>query len=225
MAKRWGKRGSSDRFPLVLSNHCGWWLQSWNQKPFAFWKESYDKPRQCAENQRQYSAIKVHIVKAMIFPSGNVQLWELDRKEGKAPKNWCLQTMVLESPLNGKEIKSVNLKGNQPWILTGRADAEVEALVFWSSDMKSWLTGKVPDAGKDWGQKKKRASEDKMARQHCQCNGHELGQTLGDGEEKRGLACCSPWGHKVWHNWTTEQQCSINIYWVSNTWQALLSRH
>ena len=155
MAKRWGKRGSSDRFPLVLSNHCGWWLQSWNQKPFAFWKESYDKPRQCAENQRQYSAIKVHTVKAMIFPSGNVQLWELDRKEGKAPKNWCLQTMVLESPLNGKEIKSVNLKGNQPWILTGRADAEVEALVFWSSDMKSWLTGKVPDAGKTVGRRRR----------------------------------------------------------------------
>ena len=73
---------------------------------------------------------------------------------------------------------------------------DAEAPVFWSSDRNSWLIGKVPDAGKDWGQKEKRASEDEMARWHHWCNGHELGQTLGDGEGQRGLACCSPWGHK-----------------------------
>ena len=60
----------------------------------------------------------------------------------------------------------------------------------------SWLLEKVPDAGKDWGQKEKRASEDEMAGWHHWCNGHELGQTLGDGEGQGGLACCSPWGHK-----------------------------
>ena len=69
----------------------------------------------------------------------------------------CLWTMVLEktpeSPLDSKEIKSVNLKGNQPWILVGRNDAKVETPVFWSSDAKSWLVGKVPDSGKDWRQK------------------------------------------------------------------------
>ena len=87
-----------------------------------------------------------------------------------------------ESPLDSKEIKQVNLKGNQPWILAGRTDAEAEAQVFWSFYVNIWLIGKVLDAGKDWGQKEKRASEDEMAGWHHQLNGHELGQTLGDGE-------------------------------------------
>ena len=108
---------------------------------------------------------KVCIVKAI--PSGHVQLWELDHKEGRMPKNWCLQTVVLEktpeSPLDSKEIKPVNLKGDQPWIFIGRTDAEAEAPVFWSSDANRQLTGKIPDAGKYWGQKEKRVSEDEMA--------------------------------------------------------------
>ena len=66
--------------------------------------------------------------------------------------------------------------------------------VFWSSDINSWLIGKVPDAGRDWGQKEKKASEDEMAGWHHRCNGHELGQTLGDGEGQEGLVCCSSWG-------------------------------
>ena len=81
-----------------------------------------------------------------------------------------------ESPLNSKEIKSVNLKWNQPWIFVGGIDAEVETPVFWSSDVNSWLTGKFPDARKDWGQKEERASEDAMAGWHHWCKGDELGQ-------------------------------------------------
>ena len=102
------------------------------------------------------------------LPRGHVWLWELDRKEGRMPKNWCFWTVVLEktpeSPLDRKEIKPVNLKGNQPWILIGRAEAE--APVFWSSDMNSRLIGKVPDAGRDWGQEEKRVLEDEMGRWH-----------------------------------------------------------
>ena len=98
--------------------------------------------------------------------------------------------------LGQQEIKPVNLKGNQPWILVGRTGAEAETPVFWSSDVNSWLVGKVPDAGKDWGKKEKRASEDEMAGRHHWCNGHELEHTSGDGEGQGGLACCSPWGHK-----------------------------
>ena len=101
-----------------------------------------------------------------------------------------------ESPLNSKEIKPVNLKWNQPWILVGGINAEVETPVFWSSDVNSWLTGKFPDARKDWGQKEERASEDEMAGWHHWCKGHELGQTSGDSDGQRGLACCSTWGHK-----------------------------
>ena len=116
---------------------------------------------------------------------------------GWALKNWCLQTVMLEktpeSPLDSK-IKPVNFKGNQPWILVGRTDAE--APVFWSFDANSWLTGKVPDSGKDWGQKKKRASEDAVTGWHHLSNGRELGQTPGGGEGQGDLPCCNPWGRK-----------------------------
>ena len=82
--------------------------------------------------------------------------------------------------LQFRSDKPINLKGNQPWILAGKTDAEAEAPVFWSSDMNSWLIGKAPDSGKDWGQKEKRASED--AGWYHQCSGREFGQTSGDGE-------------------------------------------
>ena len=106
---------------------------------------------------------KIHIVPAMVFPvvfpvwffCSHVQMWELGHKEGWVMKNWCFWTVVLEktleSPLDCKEIKSVKPKGNQPWIFTGRTDAEAEAPILWPPDGKSWLTGKGSDAGKDWG--------------------------------------------------------------------------
>ena len=87
--------------------------------------------------------------------------WELDHKEGWAPKNGYFLTMGLEktlqSPLDCKEIKPVNPKGNQLWIFIGRTDAEVEAPIFWPPDEKSQFTGKDPDAGKDPRQKKREA--------------------------------------------------------------------
>ena len=96
----------------------------------------------------------------------HVWMWEMDHKEGWVLKNWCLQTVVmvktLESPLHSKEIKPVNPKRNQPWILTGRTNAE--APIIWPPDAKSQLIGKDPDAGKDWRQKKKGAAEDEMVR-------------------------------------------------------------
>ena len=113
------------------------------------------------------------------------------------PKTWCLWTVVLEktpkSPLDSKEIKPVNLKGDQPWIFTGRTDDKAEAPVFWSSDVNRRLIRKVPDAGKGWGQKEKWATEDQMTGWHHQCNEHELGQTPGDGEGHGILGCCRLW--------------------------------
>ena len=158
------------------------------------------KRRQCVEKQRHYSANKGPYSQGNGLPSGHTWLWDLDYKEGRTPKNWCLQTVVLkkfaESPLDSKEIKPVNLKGDQAWIFTGRTDAEVEAPIFWLSDANWWLFGKLSDAGKDRGQKEKRASEDEKAGLQHWCNQHELSQTPGDGEGYGGLACCSPWGHK-----------------------------
>ena len=152
---------------LGSKNHCGQWLQPWNQKTIASWQESNDKPRQRVERQRHYSANKGSYSRGYGLPSGHPQLWKLDHKEGRMPKNWCLQTVVLEktpeSPSDSKDISSVHLKGDQPWIFTERTDAEAEAPVVWSSDANRWLTGKVPDVGKDWGQKEKKASENEMA--------------------------------------------------------------
>ena len=92
-------------------------------------------------------------------PGSHVRLWELDHKESWPLKNWCFWTMALEKtlerPLNSKEIKPVNLKGNQLWIFIGRTDAKAEAPVLWPPDTKSWLTGKDLDAEKDWGQEEK----------------------------------------------------------------------
>ena len=89
---------------------------------------------------------KVHLVKAMVFSSSHVWMWELDHKEGWMLKNWCFWTVVLEkaleSPLDCR-IKLVNPKGNWPWIFTGRTDAEAEAPILWQPDVKSQLIGKT----------------------------------------------------------------------------------
>ena len=127
-------------------------------------------------------------------------MWELDNKKGWALKNWCLHAVVLEktleSPLDCKEIKPVNLKGNQPWIFIGRTDAEAEAPVLWPPDAESQLTGKDPYAGKDCGQEEKGATEEEMVGWHHRLHGHEFEQTLGDSEGQGSLSCCSPCGCK-----------------------------
>ena len=103
---------------------------------------------------------------------------------------------TLESLLDCKEIQPVHPKGNQHWIFIGRTDAEAEAPILWPPDVKSWFIGKGSDAGKDWGQEEKGATEDKMVRQHHQLNGHEFEETPGDSEGQGSLVCCSPWGCK-----------------------------
>ena len=112
---------------------------------------------------------------------------------------WCFWIVVLktlESPLDYKEIKPVYPKGNQPWIFTGRIDAEAEAPILWPPDVNSTLTGKGPDAGKHWVQEEKGAAEDELARWHHWPKGHEFEQTLGVSEGQGNLACCSLWGRK-----------------------------
>ena len=129
---------------------------------FLLGRKAMTKKRQCIKKQRHHFANKhpySQYSQSDDSSHNHVQLWELDHKEGRAPKNWCLWTVMLktsESPLDGKEINPVNLRGNQPWILTGRTNAEAETPVFWSPDANSWPIGKVPDAGNDWGQKEKR---------------------------------------------------------------------
>ena len=125
----------SGRFPLLgLQDHCRQWLQPWNQKTIASWQESDDKPKQCVENQRHYSANSGLYSQGYGLPNDHTRLWELDYKEGRTPKNWCVWTVLLEktpeSPLDSKEIKPVNLKGDHPWIFTRRTDAELRLQYF-----------------------------------------------------------------------------------------------
>ena len=134
-------------------------------------------------------------------------MWELDHKECWALKNWCFWTVVLEktleNPLDCKEIKPVNPIGNQSWIFIGRTDAEAEGPVLWPPDVKNWLTGKDPDAGKDWRQEDKGTPEDGMVGWHHRLDGHEFEQAPGAGDGQGDLACCSQWDHK--ESGTTEQ--------------------
>ena len=123
------------------------------------WKESYDRPRQHVKKQRHYFANKGLSSQSYGFSSSHVQMRELDHKEDWRPKNWCFWTVILEktleSPLDCKEIKPVNPKGNQPWIFIKRTDAEAEAPILWPPDVKSQLIGKDPDTEKDWRQEEK----------------------------------------------------------------------
>ena len=107
---------------------------------------------------------------------------------------WCWRT--LESPLDCKEIKPVNPKGNQSWIFTGRTDAKAETPILWPPDVKSWLLGKAPDAGKDWRREEKGTTEDEIVGWHHRLNGYEFQQALGAGGGQGGLVCCISWGHK-----------------------------
>ena len=152
----------------------------------ASWKKSYDQSRQDIKKQRHYFVNKGPSSESFGFSSSHLWIWELDYKESWVPKHWCFWTVVLEkktleSPLDCKVIKPVNHKGNQPWIFTGRIDVEAEAPVLWPPDVKSQLTGKDPDAGKE-GRQEKGATEDEIVGWHHWLNGREFEQTPGDGE-------------------------------------------
>ena len=149
------------------------------------------------KNTGFHSADKGLYSQSYSFSSSHVWIWEPDQKESWAPKNSCFQISVLkktlESPLDSKEIKPVNSKGNQAWIFIGRADTE--APILWLPDVKSQPFGKDCDAGKDWRQEKG-TTEDEMVGWHHWLNGHEFEQILGGSEGQGSQVCCSPWGCK-----------------------------
>ena len=156
-------------------------------------------------------------------------MWELDYEESWAPKNWRFWTVVLEktleSPLDCKEIQPVHPKEDQSWVFIGRTDAKAETLILWTSDAKSWLIGKDPDAWRDWGQEEMGMIENEMAGWHHWLDGHEFEWTPGVGDGQGGLACCDSWGLKEsdtteWLNWTELNWIflwdwiSLRIQWV-----------
>ena len=160
---------------------------------------------------------KVHVVKATVFPVV-IYGYDLDHKEGWVPKNWCFWTVVLEkileSPLDSKEIKPINPKGNQPWIFIGRTDAGAEASILWPSDVKSWLIGKDPDAEKVWGQEEKGVREDEKVGWHHWLNGHEFEQPRSDSKDREAWHAAIHGAEKsqTWlSNWTTMITVQCNI--------------
>ena len=194
---------------LGLQNHYRWWVQPWNEKTLVPWKKSYDKSRQHIKKQRHYFANKGASSQGRGFPSGHVWTWEVNHKASWAPKNWCFWTVVLEktleSPLDCKEIQPVHPKGNQSWIFIGRTDAEAKAPALWPPNAKNWLIGKNPDAGRGWSQEEEGMTEDEMVGWHHPLDGREFEQVLGIGEGQGGLACCSPQGCRLGHDWGTER--------------------
>ena len=154
---------------------------------------------------------KVCVVKKVFF-SSHVWMWELDHTEGWALKNWCFWIVVLEktleSPLECKEIQSINLKGNHPWIFIGRTDVETKAPILWPPKGKSRLIRKDPDAGKNWGQEEKEATADVMVEWHHWLKGMRLSQLLEIVKDR-----------KTWHeavHEVTKSQTGLSD-WITTT--------
>ena len=180
--------------------------------------EKLFQPRQHIKNWRHYFADKCSSSQSCGFPEVMYGGESCNIKKAEHQKNWCFWTVmlgkILESPLDCKEIKPGNPKGNQSWILIGRTDAEAETPILWPPDARNWLIGKDPDAGKDWRQEEKGTIEDEMVRQHHRLDGCEFEQALEIGDGQGSLACFSPWGCKEWdmNEWQNWTETLTNLY-------------
>ena len=153
------------------------------------------------------------------FSSSHAQMWELDYRESWALKNWWFWTVVLrktlESPLDCKEIQPVHPKGNQSWIFIGRPDTEAETPIVWPPDVKNWLIGKDPDAGKDWRQEEKGMTEDEMVGWHHWLMDMSLSrlQMMKDREAWSAAVHGATNSHTQLSNWTEQI-----LYWYFSFW-------
>ena len=161
------------------------------------WTESYDQPRELIKMQRHYFANKGPSSQGYGFSSGHVWMWELDYKKAECRRIdtfelWCWRRL-LRVPWTARRSNQSILKEIGP---------SLEGLmlklkpVLWPPDAKSWVTGKDPDAGKDWGQEENGMTEDEMVAWHHWHNGHGFGWTLGVADGQGCLACCGSWGSK-----------------------------
>ena len=127
---------------------------------------------------------KVHLAKAMVFPVViyGCESWTIKKAERQridAFDLWCWRRLLRVPWTARRSFQPVHPKGSQSWIFIGRTDAEAETPILWPPDAKSWLIGKDPDAGQDWGQEEKGTTEEEMVGQHYRLDGHEFEQALG----------------------------------------------
>ena len=180
MANRWGNTGNSVRLFFLGSKFTA--NGDWNhdvKRCLLLGRKVMTNLDSILKSRRHYFVNKGPSHQGYGFSSGHVWMLELDYKESWVLKNCCFWTVVLEKtlerPLDCKEIQPVHPKGDQSWIFIGRTDVEVETPILWPPDVKSWLIGKDPEYGKDWGQEEKETIEDEMAGWHHWLNGHEFG--------------------------------------------------
>ena len=157
---------------------------------------------------------KVHLVDAMIFQvvMYGCESWTIKKIEHRridALELWCWRRLLRVLWTASRSSHLFHPKGNQPWIFIGNTDAEGEAPILRPLGRKSWLTGKDPDAGKDWRQEEKRMTEDETVGWHHWLNVHESEQALVVGDGQGNLGCFSPWGHRVRHDWVTNTTRTI----------------
>ena len=166
------------------------------------------KPRQPIKKQRHHFADKGLSSQSYGVPVVMYRCESWTIKKAECQRIWTVVLeKTLESPLDCKEIQSINPTGSQSWILfIGRTDAEAEAPILWPPDVKSQLTVKDPDDVKDWRQEKKGVTEDEMVGWHHWLNGHEFEQTHGESKRQGSLVCCSTWGCRVGQDWVTQQE-------------------
>ena len=226
MANRWGNNGNSDRlYFLGLENREDGDGSHEILKDACFLNnlDSILKSRDIT------LPTKVCLVKTMVFSNSHLWMWELDYEESWSPKNWCFSTVVMEKTLEHcldcKEIQPVNPNGSQSWIFIGRTDAEAETPILWLLDVKNWLLGKDPDAGKDWRQEEKGMTEDEIVGCHHWLDGYDFEEALRVGHGQGSLVCCSPWGRKELEMTVTELNwiyicvcvyilCIYSIYYI-----------
>ena len=166
---------------------------------------------------------KVRLVKAMVFPvvMYGCESWTIKKAEHRRIDSfevWCWRRL-LGVPWTARRSNQ-SILNEMSWIFIGRTDVKAETPKLWPPDMKNWLFGKDPDAGKDWRQEEKGMTENEMVGWHHPLNGHEFEQALQVGDGQGSLVCCCPWGHKEsdtteWLNWSTQSQFSTFLVLVS----------
>ena len=180
MTNRWGSNGNSGWLNFLgLQHHCRWWLQSEIKRHLLLWRKAMSNLDSILKSRDITLPTKVHLVKAMVFPvimygceSGTVK--KAERQKIDAFELWSWRRLWKAPCLDCKEIQPVHSKGDQSWVFIGKMDTKAETPILWPFHMKSWLIGKDPDAGRDWGQEEKGTTEDETVGWHHRLHGHEF---------------------------------------------------